>query len=108
MTQPDMNAIIQQAQAMQAELARVQEEINNSSVTGEAGGGLVTITMNGSLHVKDMTIDKQAVDPEDVDGLIDLIIGAFADASNKVQAFAQEKLAPLTSQVQGGMGGMLG
>ena len=109
MTQPDMNAIIQQAQEMQAKLQAAQEEIVKSSVVGEAGGGLVTITMRGSGHVADMTIDEKVVDPEDVDGLKDLIIGAFADAHTKVQQMAQEKMGPLTQGLGGGdLGGMLG
>ena len=109
MTQPDMNQIIQQAQQMQAKRQQAQEEIVKSSVVGEAGGGLVTVTMRGSGQISDLTMDERVVDPEDIDGLKDLIIGAFADAHRKVQAMAQEKMGPLTQGLNGGdLGGMLG
>lgn len=68
MNQPDMNALMQQAQAMQAQLQEAQKEIVASVVTGEAGNGLVTLEMAGSGDVKSVTIDPKIVDPEDVGG----------------------------------------
>lgn len=103
MTQPDMNAILQQAQQMQAQLQQAQQEIVASTVIGEAGNGLVKVTMQGSGEVKDLAIDPKVVDPEDVDGLQDLVLAAFQDATAKVQALADEKMGPL-SQGFGGMG----
>ena len=94
MSQPDMNAILAQAQQMQAQLEAAQAEIVAASVVGEAGNGLVKVTMRGSGEV---------VDPEDVDGLQDLILGAFGDATHKVQALAEEKMGPL-SQGFGALG----
>lgn len=105
MSQPDMNAILQQAQQMQAQLQQAQQEIVASSVVGEAGNGLVKITMQGSGEVTDLAIDPKIVDPEDVDGLQDLVLAAFQDATAKVQALADEKMGPL-SQGFGGMGGL--
>ncbi|MFD5868242.1 YbaB/EbfC family nucleoid-associated protein [Corynebacterium sp. NPDC060344] len=95
MSQPDMNAILAQAQQMQAQLEAAQAEIVASSVVGEAGNGLVKLTMRGSGEVTDIALDPKAVDPEDVDGLQDLILGAFQDATTKVQNLAQEKMGPL-------------
>lgn len=103
MTQPDMNALMQQAQQMQAQLQEAQREISASTVTGIAGNGLVTIDIAGSGEIQDMTIDPKIVDPEDIDGLKDLILGAFRDANQKLQDLAQEKMGPL-SQGLAGMG----
>ena len=74
---------------------------------GEAGNGLVKVTMLGSGEVTDVQIDPKVVDPEDVDGLQDLILGAFGDATKKVQDLAQEKMGPLQEGF-GGLGGDFG
>lgn len=103
MSQPDMNALLQQAQQMQAQLQAAQQEIVASTVEGEAGGGLVRITMTGGGQVQDVTIDPKVVDPDDVEMLQDLIIGAFGDATNKVGELAEQKMGPL-SQGFGGLG----
>lgn len=96
MTQPDMNQILAQAQQMQAELQAAQQEIVASSVTGEAGNGLVKVTMRGTGEVTDVAIDPKAVDPEDVDTLQDLVVGAFQDAHKQISALAEEKMGPLS------------
>ena len=96
MTQPDMNQLIQQAQQMQAQLQAAQQEILNSSVEGEAGNGLVKVTMHGNGTISDVRIDPQVVDPEDIDTLQDLITGALQDAHTKVSKLAEEKMGPLS------------
>lgn len=95
-TQPDMNQLIQQAQQMQAQLQAAQQEILNSSVEGEAGNGLVKVTMHGNGTISDVRIDPQVVDPEDIDTLQDLITGALQDAHTKVSKLAEEKMGPLS------------
>jgi len=70
-------------------------------VHGQAGGGLVQVTVKGSGEVIAVAIDPKVVDPEDVETLQDLIVGALADASNQVTALAQSRLGPLA----GGLGG---
>lgn len=102
MTQPDMNQILQQAQAMQAKLQEAQREIMESSVTGEAGNGLVTVVMEGTGKVTGVTIDPKVVDADDVETLQDLIVGAFGEAHDKLADLAQEKMGPLSQ----GMGGL--
>ncbi|WP_018023109.1 YbaB/EbfC family nucleoid-associated protein [Corynebacterium ulceribovis] len=102
MNQPDMNSIMAQAQQMQAQLQAAQAEIVASSVTGQAGNGLVKVTMSGDGRVTDVKIDAGVVDPEDVDTLQDLVIGAFADASAQMQQLAEEKMGPLA----GGLGSL--
>ncbi|KAB1502851.1 YbaB/EbfC family nucleoid-associated protein [Corynebacterium sp. 320] len=96
MTQPDMQAIMQQAQQMQAQLQAAQEEILRSTVTGESGNGLVKIEMAGSGSINSLSIDPQVVDPNDVETLQDLVIGAFVDANKNLQSLAEEKMGPLS------------
>ncbi|MEZ2121865.1 MULTISPECIES: YbaB/EbfC family nucleoid-associated protein [unclassified Corynebacterium] len=109
MTQPDMNQILQQAQEMQAKLEAAQQEILASSVVGEAGNGLVKATMTGNGQVTAVTIDPKVVDPEDIDTLQDLIVGAYEDAHRKVAEIAEAKMAPLSQGFSGGdLGGLMG
>ncbi|OZD05034.1 YbaB/EbfC family nucleoid-associated protein [Rhodococcus sp. 06-235-1A] len=102
--QPDMASILQQAQQMQQQLMAAQAEIAETEVTGQAGGGLVVATVKGTGEVVGLTIDPKVVDPDDVETLQDLVIGAIADASKAAQNVASEKLGPLA----GGLGGMPG
>ena len=103
MSQPDMNAIMAQAQKMQQELQEAQAEIMASTVEGTAGNGLVKVALRGSGEVESLTIDPSVVDPEDVETLQDLIIGAFQDANQKLQDLAQEKMGPLADLGGGGL-----
>lgn len=109
MSQPDMSQILAQAQEMQAKLQEAQQEILASTVTGEAGNGLVAVTMDGGGNVSDVKVDPKIVDPEDVETLQDLILGAFQDAHQKVADLAETKMGPL-SQGFGDdqIGGLLG
>lgn len=102
MTQPDMSQILAQAQQMQAQLQAAQQEILATTVVGNAGNGLVTVTMAGNGDVSAVTVDPKVVDPEDVETLQDLLLGAFKDAHTKVANVAEEKMGPLSQ----GMGGL--
>jgi DNA-binding YbaB/EbfC family protein len=102
--QPDMSALLAQAQQMQQQLMQAQQQLANSEVRGQAGGGLVQVTVKGSGEVVAVAIDPKVVDPNDVETLQDLIVGALADASKQVSAMAQQKLGPLA----GGMSSALG
>lgn len=90
--------LMQQAQRMQENLKRAQEEIGKIEVTGQSGGGVVSVTMNGRHEVRRVAIDRKlfADDPEMAE---DLVAAAFNDAVNKVAAASQEQM----SQVTGGM-----
>lgn len=99
--QPDMNELIARATEVQAQLQKAQQEIVDSVVTGEAGNGLVVVTMTGSGEVTNVTIDPKVVDADDVETLQDLVLGAFRDGHQKAGAIAQEKIGPFT----GGSGG---
>ncbi|APT83846.1 YbaB/EbfC family nucleoid-associated protein [Corynebacterium aquilae] len=104
MTQPDMNQILAQAQEMQAKFQEAQQAILDTTMTGEAGNGLVKITMQGNGSVTDVSIDPQVVDPEDVETLQDLVAGAFADAHKKIGAFAEETMGPLSAGLNDPLG----
>ena len=99
-----MSALLAQAQQMQQQLLAAQQELLNTEVHGEAGGGLVKVTAKGSGEVTAVQIDPKVVDPSDIDTLQDLVVGALADAAKKAQTLAQQRLSPLA----GGMGSALG
>nr|WP_232433595.1 YbaB/EbfC family nucleoid-associated protein [Rhodococcus sp. AW25M09] len=103
-----MASILQQAQQMQQQLMAAQAEIAETEVTGQAGGGLVVATVKGTGEVVGLTIDPKVVDPDDVETLQDLVIGAIADASKAAQSVASEKLGPLAGGLGGGMPGLPG
>ena len=99
--QPDMSALLAQAQQMQQQLMAAQESLATSSVVGQAGGGLVKVTMMGSGQITALTIDPKVVDPDDIETLQDLIVGALGDASEQVTLMAQQRLGPLAGGMQG-------
>ena len=88
--------LMQQAQRMQDDMKRAQEELAQAEVTGQSGGGLVSVRMSGRHEVRGVTIDRKlfADDPEMAE---DLVAAAVNDAVNKVAALSQEKLGGLTA-----------
>ncbi|HKW44149.1 MAG TPA: YbaB/EbfC family nucleoid-associated protein [Candidatus Eremiobacteraceae bacterium] len=88
-----------QARKLQAQLARVQEELGQESVTGTAGSGSVTITLDGHGAVQSVKLSKDAVDPDDVEMLEDLLVLALKDAQAKAQALSQARLGPLAGGI---------
>lgn len=98
---PNMNQAqaLKQLQKMQADAARVQEELKSDFVTASAGGGAVKVTMTGDLQVKDVVIDPRAVDPEDVAMLQDMVAAAVNEAVRQAQDLQNSKMA----RVMGGM-----
>jgi nucleoid-associated protein EbfC len=90
-----MSALLAQAQQMQQKLLEAQQQLANSEVHGEAGGGLVKVTVKGSGEVVGVQIDPKVVDPADIETLQDLIVGAMGDASAQVTKMAQERLGAL-------------
>ncbi|WP_428339605.1 YbaB/EbfC family nucleoid-associated protein [Mycobacterium sp.] len=100
--QPDMSALLAQAQQMQAKLMEAQQRLIDSEVVGKAGGDLVEVTVKGSGEVIAVKIDPKVVDPDDVETLQDLLVGALGDAAQQVTTLAQQQLGPLA----GGMGSL--
>jgi nucleoid-associated protein EbfC len=84
------------AQQMQAEMARVQAELDQLELDGTAGGGVVTATVNGRQELVGLRIDPAAVDPDDVEMLQDLITAAVNDGLRQVRQTAEEKMARVT------------
>lgn len=84
----DMNALLQQAQAMQQQMMDAQTELAGRTVSGSAGGDLVTVSMTGTGELTEVRIDPKAIDPDDAETLGDLIVAAVRDANNQVQALA--------------------
>ena len=97
MTQPNLGALLQQAQKMQEEMLAAQEKLKDELVEASAGGGMVKVTMTGDLELKSLAIDPDAVDPEDVEMLQDMVMAAINEALRQ----AMELQAKL-----GGAGGM--
>ena len=91
-----MSALLVQAQQMQQKLLETQQQLANAEVHGQAGGGLVKVLVKGSGEVVGVTIDPKVANPDDVETLQDLIVGAMADASRQVTKMAQEQLGALT------------
>ncbi len=84
------------AQQMQAEMARVQEELAALTLEGTAGGGAVTAQVNGHGELLSLAIDREVVDPDDVEMLQDLITAAVNDGLRRVKQTAEEKMARVT------------
>jgi len=97
-----MQALMQQAAQMQAQLMAAQEELAGTEVTGSAGGGLVRVTMTGTGEVTAVTLSPKAVDPEDIESLQDLLVAAIRDGSRQVAELASQSMGPLA----GGLGGL--
>lgn len=91
----NLASLMQQAQKMQEQMARAQEELARLEVTGEAAGGLVKVSMSGAFAVRRLHIDPSLLD--DAEMLEDVVAAAFNDAVNRVNASKQEKLSGLTS-----------
>ena len=104
---PNMNQMLKQVQQMQAEMAKAQEELKHEIVEATAGGGTVTVKMTGELKVTEVRIDPDAVDPDDVELLQDLVLAAFNEAVRSAQELQQRKLGAATGGL-GDLGGGLG
>ena len=84
-----------QARAMQEQLMQMHNQLKDTEITGTAGNGLVTVIMNGEMEIKSIKIKPECVDPEDIEGLEDLIKAAFQDASTKAKSEAMPSLPSL-------------
>ncbi len=94
----NLAGLMQQAQKMQQEMQRAQEELANLEVTGNAGGGMVEVTMNGKHAVSRVRIDPSLSD--DLEMLEDLLTAAINDAVNRVAAAVQERMAGMTQGIE--------
>ncbi|MFI5710725.1 YbaB/EbfC family nucleoid-associated protein [Kribbella sp. NPDC051620] len=107
----DMSNLLAQAQAMQSQLMEAQANLESQEVEGSAGGGLVTALVSGTGELLSLTINPQAVDPDDTETLADLVVAAVRDASENAKQLAANAMGPLAGGLGGGLpdlGGMFG
>ena len=97
-------AMMKQAQKMQQEMLRMQEEMENKTYTATAGGGMVTAEVSGKHQLVNLTIKEEAVDPDDVEMLQDMVIAAVNEAMRTADAEAANNMSRLTGGM--GMGGL--
>lgn len=88
--------MLKQAQKMQQEMLKMQEELENAEYSATAGGGVVTAVVSGKRELVSLTIEPDAVDPDDVEMLQDLVVAAVNEAMRKAEASASEGMAKLT------------
>ncbi len=88
--------MLKQMQQMQNKMMKVQEDLANETVTATAGGGAVTVEMNGHHEVRSVRIDPAAVDPDDVEMLQDMVLTAFNEALEKALELQQKKMSAIT------------
>jgi DNA-binding YbaB/EbfC family protein len=100
---PNMQQLLKQAQKMQEEMMAAQESLKAEVVEASAGGGMVTVKVTGDLEIKTITIDPQAVDPDDVELLQDMVMAAVNEALRSAQDLASSKLGGIAG---GGLGGL--
>jgi nucleoid-associated protein EbfC len=91
-----MGNLQRMAQQMQQEMLRIQSELEAATVSGSAGGGVVSATVTGKQELVSLTIDPSAVDPSDVEMLQDLVVAAVNDALRASRELAEEKMAGVT------------
>lgn len=102
MPQPNMQKMLKQVQKMQADMEAAQEQLKHEVVEASAGGGMVTVKASGDLEIKAVTIDPEAVDPDDVELLQDMVLAATNEALRSAQELASKKLGGIA----GGAGGL--
>ena len=98
----DMNKLLQQAQQMQSEMAKAQEELANETVEASAGGGAVTVVATGGGEIKEIRIAKEAIDPDDPEFLADTITAAVNEALRSAHSMMESRLGGM----MGGLGGL--
>ena len=102
--QPNMNDMMRQVQKMQQDMAKAQESLKHESVEASAGGGMVTVRVSGELEVLELKIAPEAVDPEDVELLQDMVLAAINEAMRSAQELAATKMSAVTGGLGGGAG----
>jgi len=100
--QPNMQQMLKQVQKMQQEMMEAQESLKDEVVEASAGGGMVTVQVTGDLNVRAIKIQPEAVDPDDVELLQDMVLAAVNEAVRAAQELATSKLGGIA----GGLGGL--
>jgi hypothetical protein len=100
----DINKLMQQAAQMQAELAKVQEEVASETVEASAGGGMVTVKASGRGEIVEVKIDPQAIDPDDPELLADMVMAATNEALRSAQSLMESRMSGMLPQGLGDLG----
>lgn len=101
-----MGGLLKQAQKMQQEIERIQNELANMKIEGSAGGGMVTAVASGSQELLEVKIDPEVVDPQDVEMLEDLVLAAVNQALENAKAKAESEMAKATGGLMPNFGGV--
>ena len=96
----NMQAMMKQAQQMQAKMAEMQARLDQVEMTGAAGGGMVQVTLTGKCEMRKIKIDKTLADPNEIEVLEDLVLAAFNDAKQRVEAHVAGEMSKLTGGLQ--------
>lgn len=104
MSQFDLEKLFEQAKSMQERLASVQQELGRKTVTGQAGGGMVTVEANGLLEVTSIKLEPQCVDPRDIRMLEDLIVAATNQALREARSMAEREMGAAAGLFGSGLG----
>ncbi len=100
----DMQKQLKQLQAMQAEMERTQAELAEREITTTAGGGAIEVTVNGNKEITKLVIDKDVVDPDDVEMLQDLVMAAVNEAMRQMEELVDSEMNKITGGFGGGLG----
>jgi DNA-binding YbaB/EbfC family protein len=104
---PNLNQLLKQAQQMQAEMAKAQEQLKDEIVEASAGGGMVKVTMSGGMQLREITISPEAIDPDDPELLQDMVTAAVNEALRSAQELAANKMGGIAG-MPGGLPGLPG
>ena len=105
----DMKKLLKQAQQMQQQFQQAQDELAEKEFTAQSGGGMVSVTVDGQGQVKDIDIDSEVVDPDDVEMLEDMILTAVENATEKADEHKEEAMGDMgMPDSMGNMGNLLG
>jgi DNA-binding YbaB/EbfC family protein len=104
----DLNAMMKQAQQMQAEMNEAQEGLKDEVVDASAGGGMVKVKMSGDMRLLEIAIDPEAIDPEDPELLQDMVLAAVNEGIRAAQELASTRMGGIMGGLGGGGGGGLG
>jgi len=102
----DVNALMKQAQQMQDQMLQAQEALKDETVEASAGGGMVKVKMGGDLTLREITIDPEAIDPEESEMLAEMVQAAVNEGLRAAQELASSKMGGITGGLGGGLPGM--
>ena len=105
---PNLQQIMQLGQQLQAKMAKLQEDLDQHSISASSGGGMVTVTVDGKGGVKQIKIDPTCVDPRDVEMLEDLVLAATSEAQNKARQHYEDEMKKATGGLPAGLPGLPG